>query len=134
MLNTTWRGGEKEQENVKENTNSTKRDRENREQVSIIGMSIKINFSIHIFETKKILNSRLFLTNIPPHRKKSSRRGGGASIAEVFWEITLEPEGRHGPLAEELGNLPAWDSPDVFADSCDLIGKRAQPDIRNILC
>jgi hypothetical protein len=50
----------------------------------------------------------------------------GASIADLFWEITLEPEGRQGPLAEELGNLPAWDSPDVFADSCDLIGKRPE--------
>ena len=45
-------------------------------------------------------------------------------IDELFWEITLEPAGRPGPLAEELGNLPAWDSPDVFADSCDLIGTR----------
>ncbi len=59
------------------------------------------------------------------HRKRGG--GPGVSIAEVFWDITLDGAGRGGgPLAEELGNLPAWDSPDVFADSCDLIGMRGQ--------
>jgi hypothetical protein len=59
------------------------------------------------------------------HRKRAG--GPGVSIAEVFWDITLDGAGRGGgPLADELGNLPAWDSPDVFADSCDLIGMRGK--------
>lgn len=62
--------------------------------------------------------------NLASPKKSRKRKAGGPvrNIADVFWSITLEPAGRQGPpLAEELGNLPAWDSPDVFADSCDLI-------------
>jgi hypothetical protein len=98
--------------------------------VKIIGKGLYrgIFYSTNMF-AKETLPSMFFIFFEAMMDISHRKRGGGpgVSIAEVFWDITLDGAGRGGgPLAEELGNLPAWDSPDVFADSCDLIGMRGQ--------
>ena len=53
-----------------------------------------------------------------PVKSRRRSRVTDFGVAEAFWRISLEHEG-YGSYAEEIQNLPSWDSPDIFLDHDD---------------
>jgi len=57
-----------------------------------------------------------------PYRSRSKQKQVkviDTDVNDAFWDIVANA--KQESLREEIRNLPFWDSPDVFADSCDLI-------------
>ena len=53
-----------------------------------------------------------------PVKSRRRSRVPDIEVTEAFWRISLEHEG-YGSYAEEILNLPSWDSPDIFLDHDD---------------
>lgn len=53
-----------------------------------------------------------------PVKSKRRSRVPDFGVTEAFWRISLDHEGCHS-YAEEIQNLPSWDSPDIFLDYDD---------------
>lgn len=52
-------------------------------------------------------------------------------VNEALWSI--ENDGHPASLKEELENLPAWESPDVFCDACDQLESNFLPTLSSTL-
>jgi len=53
-----------------------------------------------------------------PLKSKKRSRVPDFGVTEAFWRISLD-HGGSGSYAEEIQNLPSWDSPDIFLDHDD---------------